>query len=95
MKSKEDYIAEARTNNPKPLFWIANGIEIELTDDEYEASIVAWAEMRVAQDLAQAEAEAVIAVKRSAYTKFGLTDDEINALLGTAEGNTEEEGGSE
>lgn len=81
MTTKAQYIKRAKAANPKPQFATINGEQIELSDEEYEASIVAWAEMRVAQDLAQAETEAVIAAKRSAYTKLGLTDDEINVLL--------------
>jgi len=84
MTTKQQYITEAKAANPQPQYRTVNGEQIELTDDEYEASIVAWAEMRVAQDLAQAKADAVIAAKRSAYTKLGLTEAEINALLGAS-----------
>ena len=82
MTTKQQYIAEARAANPQPQYRTVNGESIELTDDEYEASLEAWAEMRVSQDLAQAEADAIIAAKRSAYIKLGLTDDEISAILG-------------
>lgn len=81
MKTKNDYIAEARQDNPKPMFYDANGVKIELSDDEYEAAIEAWATMRVQQDAAKSEADAKLATKRSAYAKLGLTDDEINAIL--------------
>lgn len=82
MKTKDDYIAEARQDNPKPMFYDANGIKIELSDGEYEDAIEAWAIMRVEQDAAKNEADANLALKRSAYTKLGLTDQEINAILG-------------
>ena len=82
MKTKNDYLAEARKDNPKPLFFDANGISIQLSDEEYDAAIDAWATMRVEQDAAQKEQEQLLANKRSAYTKLGLTDDEITAILG-------------
>jgi len=82
MKSKDDYIAEARQENPKPIFHDANGIKIQLSDDEYEVAIEAWAIMRVKQDAAKNETDTNLALKRSAYTKLGLTDAEINAILG-------------
>lgn len=82
MTTKQQYIAEARAANPQPQYRTVNGESIELTDDEYEASLEAWAEMRVSQDLAQAEADAIIAAKRSAYIKLGLTESEISAILG-------------
>ena len=50
MKTKDDYIKEAIADNPKPLFFDANGIPIQLTDDEYDAAIEAWALMRWYQD---------------------------------------------
>lgn len=82
MTTKQQYIAQARAANPQPQYATINGEQIKLTDDEYEASLEAWAEMRVSQDLAQAKADAIIAAKRSAYIKLGLTDDEISAILG-------------
>ena len=72
MTTKAQYIAQARAANPQPQHVTINGEQIELTDDEYEASLEAWAEMRVCRDLAQAEADAIIAAKRSAYVKLGL-----------------------
>ena len=50
MTTKNQYIAQAKQENPQPQYCKVNGTQIELTDEEYEASIIAWAEMRVAQD---------------------------------------------
>ena len=82
MTTKAQYITQARAANPQPQHATINGESVELTDAEYEASIEAWAEMRVAQDAAEAEAAATLAAKKSAYKKLGLTDDEIDAVLG-------------
>jgi hypothetical protein len=82
MTTKQQFITQAREANTKPLFLNANGTLIELTDEEYEASIVAWAEMRVEQDAAEAEAAELLATKKAAYAKLGLTEEEITALIG-------------
>jgi len=82
MTTKAQYMTQARAANPQPQYRTVNGEQIELTDDEYEASIEAWAEMRVEQDAAEAQAQAALATKRSAYKKLGLTDQEIDALIG-------------
>lgn len=82
MTTKQQFITQARQANPKPLFLNANGTLIELTDDEYEASIEAWAEMRVEQEAVEAAAAELLAIKKAAYAKLGLTEDEIEALLG-------------
>ena len=82
MTTKNEYIAQARTENPKPQYQTVNGEQIELSDDEYEASIEAWADMRVEQDMVETKAAELKATKRSAYTKLGLTAEEIEALLG-------------
>ena len=82
MTTKNEYIIQARSENPKPQYQTVNGEQIELSDDEYEASIEAWADMRVEQDMAETKAAELKATKRSAYTKLGLTAEEIEALLG-------------
>jgi hypothetical protein len=50
MTTKNEYISQAKKDNPKPQYCTINGEKIELTDAEWEYSIEAWAEMRVAQD---------------------------------------------
>lgn len=82
MTTKNQYIQQARSANPKPQHCIINGLEIELTDDEYEASIEAWAEMRLEQDAAEASAAELLTTKKAAYAKLGLTEVEIAALFG-------------
>lgn len=82
MTTKAEYLAQARAANPQPQYATVNDEQIELTDDEYEASLEAWATMRVEQDEAEAEAAAALAIKKSAYAKLGLTEAEIEALVG-------------
>ena len=50
MTTKAEYAAQCRADNPKPLHFNANGTLVELTDDEYDAAIEAWALMRWYQD---------------------------------------------
>ena len=82
MTTKTQYITQAKAANPQPQYRIENDVQIQLSDEEYEASIVAWAEMRVTQDAAEAEAAKLLATKKAAYAKLGLTEAEIEALVG-------------
>lgn len=85
MTTKKDLIAQAKRDNPKPLYRTDNGIQIELTDAEYDEAINNWAEMRLEQlAVEQAEADKQ-AARESARTKLaalGLTDIEVAALIG-------------
>ena len=85
MTTKNQYIAEARAANPYPQFAQINGEPVQLTKDEYEANLEAWAEMRVAQDEHQREIDERNAALQSAEGKLaalGLTPEEIAAFLG-------------
>lgn len=82
MTTKAQYIAQARAANPQPQHVTINGEQIELTDDEYEASLEAWAEMRVAQDKHVAETETARESALDKLKALGLTDAEIKALVG-------------
>ena len=50
MTTQAEYAKQAKANNPKPLYANINGEQIELTDEEYDATIEAWALMRFYQD---------------------------------------------
>ena len=50
MTTQAEYAAQARAANPKPQYATINGVQVELTDDEYDAAIDAWALMRWYQD---------------------------------------------
>jgi len=53
MTTKQQYIAQAKADNPKPMYATINGEQVQLSDDEYDQAITAWAEMRVEQDASQ------------------------------------------
>ena len=58
-----------------------NGVEVELTKAEYEATISQW-EINEAQALAlQAEAEAKATAKAALLTRLGITAEEATLLL--------------
>jgi len=85
MTTKQQYITQAKAANPKPLYATINDEQVQLSDAEYDETITAWAEMRVAQDVAaeaDADAAAAAASGRAKLAALGLTDDEIDALLG-------------
>lgn len=50
MKTKAEYIAQCKADNPPPLHATINGVTQQLTDEEYEDAVEKWAEMRVYQD---------------------------------------------
>ena len=54
---------------------------IELKGADKEAFLADRATMQAEEDIRQAEADAQRALKVSAYTKLGLTEEEINAIL--------------
>ena len=54
---------------------------IELTGAEKEAFLTERAEMQAEQEARKQEQKAQKALKISAYTKLGLTEEEINAIL--------------
>lgn len=56
---------------------------IVLEQDEYEATIDAWADAKLAKEQAKNEADALRQTKILAYEKLGLTEAEIEALLPT------------
>ena len=82
MTTKQQYIAQARSQSPKPQYRTVNDEQIELTDDEYEMSLVSWAEMRLQQDVVESENVNKVAARQAVLDKLGLTADEAIALLG-------------
>lgn len=82
MTTKAQYIAQAKAANPQPQYHTSNGVATQLTEDEYELSIEAWADMRIEQDIAEAAAAQLRETKIAAYKKLGLSDEQIAALVG-------------
>ena len=81
MTTKQQYVAQARSESPQPQYRTVNEEQIELTDDEYEMSLVAWAEMRLEQDAVESAIENKIAARQSVFDRLGLTADEAALLL--------------
>lgn len=55
-----------------------NGIDRPMTPDE----IAAWEQIQQDRMAAEAEREAQLEARKAPLRKLGLTDDEINAVLG-------------
>jgi len=59
-----------------------NGVDVELTDEQYEKTIAEW-ETNQAKEKAQYEAEiAKTANKQAILDRIGLTADELKTILG-------------
>jgi hypothetical protein len=77
--TKTQWITQLKKDNPKA-FHNANGEQIEITGDAYEALIEQWADVELAKE---AEEAAKAAAKESAEAKLaalGLTADDLKAL---------------
>jgi hypothetical protein len=81
--TKAQRIEAFRAEYPE-LFKQVNGDRIQLTDEEYEATLGEWADNAIAKDAQDAAKEEAEAKKESGKAKLkalGLTDAEINALI--------------
>jgi hypothetical protein len=47
--TRDKLIAQAKADNPKPMYATINGVQVELSDAEYDEAIENWADMRLAQ----------------------------------------------
>jgi hypothetical protein len=59
-----------------------NGVEVELTEAEYEEMIAKWEANQVEELAIKAEAEAKAAAKAAILERIGLTADELKTILG-------------
>ncbi len=80
MKTKNELIQECKDANPVIIQTI-NGVEIELTGNDYEQACSDWADMRLAQLTVEAEAEAQATAKADLLERLGITADEAKLLL--------------
>ena len=81
--TKTQRIEAFRAEYPE-LFKQVNGDRIKLTNDEYEATLVEWADNQIAQEAkqqARLDAEAAKEAGKAKLKALGLTDAEINALI--------------
>ena len=80
-KTTEKKVIDFRKEYPK-LTQNINGVDVELTESEYEATIAAWeAEQAVRVLAAEAKAKAE-ADKAALLARLGLTEDELKIILG-------------
>lgn len=81
--TKAQRIEAFRAEYPE-LFKQVNGDRIQLTEEEYEATLAEWADNAIAkeaEDAARAEAEAKKESGKAKLKALGLTDAEIEALV--------------
>jgi hypothetical protein len=80
MKTKNELIQECKDANPV-IIQIINGVEIELTGNDYEQACSDWADMKLAQLTVETEAEAQATAKAELLERLGITADEAKLLL--------------
>jgi hypothetical protein len=83
MTTKNEMIEIIKAENPTLQIGDNNKGYTSLSAEEYEATIDAWADARLAKLQAKADAEALRQTKISAYQKLGLSEVEIEALVPT------------
>jgi hypothetical protein len=83
MTTKNEMIEIIKAENPTLQIGDDDKGYIELSAEEYEATIDAWADARLAKLQAKADAEALRQTKINAYQKLGLSEAEIEALMPT------------
>ena len=81
MKTKEEVIAQLKTENPTIRVGSDQVGYTELTSDEYEETISQWADYELEKANKEAEQADIKATKIAAYQKMGLTQKEIDVLM--------------
>ena len=71
----------ATTSKSEKIFIGINDEVVELTGAEKEAFIATRQEIQFELDTQKAKEQTQKELKKSAYTKLGLTEEEINAIL--------------
>ena len=82
--TKEQRIEAFKSDYPE-LFKQVNGERLQLTSEEYEATIAEWADNAIAkeaEEAIQAQKEADRESGIATLKSLGLTDAQINALIG-------------
>ncbi len=80
--TKQEIIDKFKLDYPSLTKQVNNDV-VTLDQDEYEATIDAWADATLIKEAAELQVEQTRATKISAYEKLGLTEAEIEALLPT------------
>jgi hypothetical protein len=80
MTTKSELIAQLKAENPTMVQTI-NGVEIELTAEQYEKACSDWADMRLVQIAAEADKAKAEDDKTALLAKLGITTNEAKLLL--------------
>lgn len=81
MKTKEQLIAELKTEFPTLQTGNDQDGYVQLSVDEYDATILQWADVRLAEAKAKADAELKVQAKAELLERLGITEDEAKLLL--------------
>jgi len=82
MTTKQKMISELKLEFPTLRLGNDDDGYINLSDDEYEATISEWADARLAKLAKVAEAEAKEVAKAAILERIGLSADELQTILG-------------
>jgi bifunctional pyridoxal-dependent enzyme with beta-cystathionase and maltose regulon repressor activities len=82
MTTKEEMIAIIKSENPDGLR-VGNEIDgyTSLTNDEYNAQILEWADNRLAKETEEEEITQIETAKAALLERLGLTEEEARLLL--------------
>ena len=78
--TKQEIIAQLKVDNPTLIKQVHDEV-IELDANEYEATIDAWADAKLAKVAQKAETEAKAQAKVELLERLGITADEAKLLL--------------
>jgi|LakMenEpi03Aug12_release.lakeMendotaPanAssembly.Ray.scaffolds.fasta_scaffold685060_2 hypothetical protein len=81
MKTKQEIIEILKEEYPSLRVGSDNDGYVELSADEYEATIDDWADKRLAKLSKAAEAEAKATQKAALLERLGISEDEAKLLL--------------
>ena len=78
--NKSEIIEQLKLENPILTYGI-NDETFEMSEQQYEETIDAWADARIAKAEAKTEEETLRNIKIAAYQKLGLSEAEIEVLV--------------
>lgn len=81
MMDEEEFFNMCMAENAEQIQTI-NGVERQLDDDERATVCRAWAKAQIENAKTEAEIAAAIEAKKQPFRRLGLTDDEIDVVLG-------------
>jgi len=82
MTNKKEMIEIIKAENPTLRVGDEENGYTELSDTEYNAVVVEWADARLDKQTKQAQADAKAAEKQALLDRLGITADEAKLLLG-------------